>query len=81
MDPRVGHFQPFNFVDACKVEFELSKELDVEFQEEVAWEEFANLVIFELDFQFVTFRCSLMPKIGVHIWIFLSSFVLRFLSF
>jgi len=31
VDPRVGHFQPFNFVDACKVEFELSKELDVEF--------------------------------------------------
>jgi hypothetical protein len=46
MDPRVGHFQPFNFVDACKVEFELSKKFDVEFEEEVAWEEFANLCDF-----------------------------------
>jgi hypothetical protein len=61
-----------------EAEFELSRE----FEEEVEWEEFVNLCdIFELDFEFVAFRCSLMPKMGVHIWIFLSFYVLRFLKF
>jgi hypothetical protein len=38
--------RPSNLVGACKAKSNLLKELDVEFEEEMEWEEFLNLCDF-----------------------------------
>jgi hypothetical protein len=42
------------------------EELDAKFEKEVEHEDFLDICDCELDFQFVAFNCSLMPKMGKH---------------
>jgi len=48
IDPRVGCSKPSNLVGACKAKLDLSEKLDIEFEEEVEWEEFLDLCDIEL---------------------------------
>jgi hypothetical protein len=42
------------------------EELDAKIEKEVEHEDFLDICDCELDFQFVAFNCSLMPKMGKH---------------
>jgi hypothetical protein len=46
VDPRVGCFQPSNFVSARKAKFALSQKFYAKFENEVEWEEFQDLCDF-----------------------------------
>jgi hypothetical protein len=35
-DPKVGCFKPFNLVGTCKIESDLMKDLDIEFEKELS---------------------------------------------
>ncbi len=66
-DPRVGCFKPFDLVGACKVELNLTKELEAKFEEEVDWKEFLELcdVPFLFPFFFAHVPCSSLAQDGL----------------
>jgi hypothetical protein len=58
IDPKIGCSKPSNLVGACKTKSNFPEKLDVEFEEEVEWEDLCN---FPNWFPIYYFECSLDP--------------------